>query len=385
MSTVTHTASFLHERRLAVVLPGFVVPCAALVFWLLGGGRPASAPVDQSGLGGLNTELPGAAVSRGRNLGSKLNARLSADSARGSELAFTPRRQLAGPGLNYGLQPGEAAPDSSRPDARATAAARQLMALQRQTYAEPAPASTFHPIDRGGEERPQRSAEQDELDRSLAELELLKAEYERRLRSSPAASAPPAARRRLKPTVLQPPSPNVVSSLAGSPSRASRSGFHTLSDAVPDETANALPAVVHTDQAVVSGGTVKLRLSEEARVNGQLLPRHTLVHGQCRLTGERLRIEVRGVQVNNRLLPVSLRAYDLDGTEGLFVPGVPTGDALRQSVQPGLNAAEALALTSHAGAAAAGVALQTGKSLLGRRARQVRITLKANHQILLKP
>lgn len=367
---------------MAVALPVFVVPCAALVFWLLGGGRPVSAPESPAGLGGLNTELPGAAPPR--PLAGKLDARLRADSAQPRSLAFAPGRVDTTAGLNYGLQPGAAGRDSSRGDAYARAAARQLASLQAQTYA-PAGAASRPPAGAGEEPPARRSAEQDELDRSLAELEVLKAEYQRRLQSSRPAAAARAARRREPATVVQPVGPAVVSSLAAGAGRPRRTGFYTLSDAAPNEAGNALPAVVHTDQAVASGGTVKLRLTEEARVNGQLLPRHTLVHGQCRLAGERLRIEVRGVQVHNRLLPVALRAYDLDGSEGLFVPGAPTGEALRQGVQPGLSAAEALAATPHPGAAAAGVALETGRSLLGRRTRQVRITLKANHQLLLKP
>ncbi len=81
---------------------------------------------------------------------------------------------------------------------------------------------------------------------------------------------------------------------------------------------------------------------------------------------------------------MSLKAYDLDGGEGLNIPGSMDRDAAKQGLASGTSSADLLTMSSSLGAQAAGIALQTGKALAGKKIKLVKIHLKANYKLLLK-
>ena len=72
---------------------------------------------------------------------------------------------------------------------------------------------------------------------------------------------------------------------------------------------------------------VRLRLLEEAAVDGVRLPRGTSLYGEASLDGVRLRIVVRSIRYQGRIFPLEAAAYDLDGQPGSTSP-------TRASVEP---------------------------------------------------
>ncbi|QIL78341.1 conjugative transposon protein TraM (plasmid) [Hymenobacter sp. HDW8] len=141
--------------------------------------------------------------------------------------------------------------------------------------------------------------------------------------------------------------------------------------------------MVHSDQVVVQGQTVKLRLLADVQLEGRVIPHNTVVYGVCQLSGQRLTIQVASIQHENSLVPVRLSAYDLDGGEGLNIPGSVERDAAKQGLAAGATSADLLTLSPSLGAQAAGIALQTGKALSSQKIRLVKINLKANYKLLL--
>lgn len=120
------------------------------------------------------------------------------------------------------------------------------------------------------------------------------------------------------------------------------------------------------------------------QLEGRIIPRNSFLYGSCDVSGNRLTIEATSVQVQNSVLPLSLKAYDMDGGEGLNIPGSINRDAAKQGLATGVSSADLLAMSPSLGAQAAGIALQTGKALAGKKIKLVKIHLKANYKLLLK-
>lgn len=192
-----------------------------------------------------------------------------------------------------------------------------------------------------------------------------------------------------------PPGMAAISQLGGSETHAlpanpsPDTGFHGI-DTPPsatgaDPTSPALAAAIHETQTVVAGGIVKMRLLEEYRVGGRILPKGSLVYGTCRVGGERLLIDVRSVTTQQTVLPVALSAYDLDGMEGLYIPGSISRDAARQGTSQAISQSlQFPVLTPSLGSQAAGAGIAAAQGLLSRKARLVKVTLQAGHALLLR-
>jgi conjugative transposon TraM protein len=148
--------------------------------------------------------------------------------------------------------------------------------------------------------------------------------------------------------------------------------------------ANALPAVVHETQTLVSGATVKLRLTNDVYVNGMLIPKDQFVFGEASLNGERLKIEISTIRYKNNILPVALSVYDLDGMEGVYMPGAITRDVAKQSTDQAIQSMGIASLDPSLGAQAASAGIQAAKSLIGKKAKLVKVTVKAGYQVLLR-
>ncbi len=97
--------------------------------------------------------------------------------------------------------------------------------------------------------------------------------------------------------------------------KGGKSGFKPKETAVP-----VIKAEVYETTTVLTGNRVKLRLLEEAWLNGVKIPVNTFLYGICEVSNERLQIEVLQIPVGERFVPVEITVCDLDGLPGLYVP-----------------------------------------------------------------
>ena len=174
---------------------------------------------------------------------------------------------------------------------------------------------------------------------------------------------------------------------AGSPVSALRfqtNGFFSLDEPVSISTDNAIQAVVHEDQVLVTGSTIKLRLTSDIYVAGTLIPKDSFVFGTASVNGERLLVEISSIRLNNSLFPVKLSVYDLDGQAGIYIPGSISRNVAKQSVSQDIQGLSLGSLDPSLGAQAASAGIQAAKTLLGKKARLVQVSVKAGYQILLK-
>jgi conjugative transposon TraM protein len=151
-----------------------------------------------------------------------------------------------------------------------------------------------------------------------------------------------------------------------------------------DQKGNAIQATVHQNQDIVSGSVVKLRLLDSVRVNGILIPNNEFIYGIATVDEERLKINIATLRYKNSILPVSLSAYDLDGLEGLYIPGAITRDSSKKGVDDAIQSLQIMTMDPSVSAQVAGAGITAAKGLFGRKVKQVRVKVKAGYQLLLR-
>ena len=147
---------------------------------------------------------------------------------------------------------------------------------------------------------------------------------------------------------------------------------------------NALEAVVDADQTIVSGSIIKLRLITDIFISGTLIPKGNCIYGITSLNDERLKIEINSIRNINSVFPVNLEVYDMDGLAGINIPGAIAGDVAKQSVDNGLQLVQLSSLDPSLKAQAAEVGINTVKSLMSKKVKQVKVFVKAGYKVLLK-
>jgi conjugative transposon TraM protein len=162
-------------------------------------------------------------------------------------------------------------------------------------------------------------------------------------------------------------------------------GFFGLDDSPVEQVdGNAIEAIVHDTQEIVDGSTIKIRLMQAIAIDGAAIQKDQFVYGRCSIKGERLTIEINSVRTGDALFPVTLMAYDLDGLEGIYIPGAIARDAAKQASDNALQNIQVMSLDPSIGAQAAAAGLEATKGLFSKKAKQVKVKVKAGYHILLK-
>ncbi len=184
---------------------------------------------------------------------------------------------------------------------------------------------------------------------------------------------------------------NVVSSLAAPPlpdSIPRNYGFATAVGGGQLAGANTIRACVAEDQTVTTGSRIKFRLLEPLQVGGVLVPINTLLFGTVRIEGQRMAVSVNSIESGGNILPVELAAYDMDGQAGLFVPNTAERTAMKEaaanigsgfgtSISFARSASQQLVMDVTRGV------LSGGSQYLATKMREVKVSVKANYQLLL--
>ncbi len=344
------------QRKFLLVLPLLVLPFLTLAFWALGGGRGQFEAVSGPHPG-LDTRLPEARFSDHEkqdkfSVYETLAKRLDSGNFSSPDFAF------------------KAAPESmaERHEERINERLDRIRAeLDR-------------PADPGPVKAPPRQRPSAGLDQDVSRLEGLI----RKIRS-PAETAPDPEIRQLDAVLekileVQDPGRNRETGRAeaGSSGRVLR-----VLAADSAGAGRAVRAVIHQDQTVISGSVVRLRICDSIYVGKTLIPENQLVYGEVTVNGERLKIGISSLRYGNAILPVALDAFDLDGLEGLYAPGALTRDAIKKGADDALQGLQLMTLDPSVSAQVAGAGLQAAKGLFRKKARQVKVKVRAGYHLLL--
>ncbi|HNP24914.1 MAG TPA: conjugative transposon protein TraM [Panacibacter sp.] len=162
-------------------------------------------------------------------------------------------------------------------------------------------------------------------------------------------------------------------------------GFYSLAGATAiEDSQNAIQAVIHETQTIVDGSTVKLRLVNDVFINGVRIPKDNFIYGIASLRGERLSIKITSVRYNNSLFPVELAVYDMDGLDGIYIPGAITRDVAKQSADRSMQTIGLTSLDPSWGAQAASAGIEAAKTLFSKKVKLIKVTVKAGYQVLLR-
>lgn len=92
------------------------------------------------------------------------------------------------------------------------------------------------------------------------------------------------------------------------------------------------------DQKVVDGQRVTVRLLDDYSVDGVFVPANTHLAAMCKVS-DRLELSVRSVEINGRILPLQLVAYDTDGMAGIYCPETSASRNSRRASSDAISAA----------------------------------------------
>lgn len=162
-------------------------------------------------------------------------------------------------------------------------------------------------------------------------------------------------------------------------------GFYSFSDDKELERAdqNAIEAIVAANQTIVNGAVVKLRLLNDVYINGKLVPKDVLVAGIATLDGERLTVEINSIRSGKSIYTVKLEVYDMDGLPGIYIPGTINREVAKESLNNSLSLADMTTLDPSLKAQATATGIGTIKSLVSKKAKLVRVQVKAGYKVLL--
>lgn len=164
----------------------------------------------------------------------------------------------------------------------------------------------------------------------------------------------------------------------------STTGFYGLDEPEPTTAPSGLTAVIEGNQQVLSGSTVQLRLAQTITIKGLIVPTNALVYGLASLSGERLKIKISSIRSGEHILPVNLQVYDLDGVEGLYIPGSISRNVTKQALGSQVQGLDIDLGGISLGAQAANAGMQIGRTLFGRKTRLTQVALQSGYKVILR-
>ena len=375
------SAEFERQRKRKVLLFAAILGCIFLVvLWFIF--RPAPVK-SQEGAAGINTSVPD-----GKAQATVGDKRKAAEQLRSEEQQQRRMMTLGDNSfslLDDGLKPAEEPAPADNPALRASEANR---AMQRQVQ--------------GFYAAPQRNAEVEALKEQVAALQSqLDAEEQYKLARKylgggvavdEEAVEQAKQRKDSRLSVMRPVREGEVEA-STLDTRADFTvernlGFLTAAGGVAHADTPTVRACVASTQVIRAGSTVQLRLLEAVRIDGVTIPRNTPLYSLATISGMRLQVVVSSVEYGGRIFAVEAVAYDMDGQPGLNVPNSRERTALKEALASvGQTAGTSVNVTRSAGqqmlSELARGGLQASSQYVAGKLREVKITLKANHQLLL--
>jgi conjugative transposon TraM protein len=384
------SAEFERQRKRKVLLFTAILGCIFfVVLWFIF--RPA--PVKpQEGAAGINTSVPD-----GKAQATVGDKRKAAEQLR-SEEQQQKRMMTLGDNsfslLDDGLKTPEELAPADNPAQRAAEANRDMQRQVQGFYAAPQRNAEVEAL------KEQVAALQSQLDAERQQpdpLELAEEQYKlaRKYLGGTTAdeeAGPTKPRRDSRLSVMRPVREGEVEASTLDP-RADFAvernlGFLTAAGRAAENQVPTVRACVAQTQVIRAGSTVQLRLLEVVRIDGVTIPRNTPLYGLATISGMRLQVTVSSVEYGGRIFAVEAVAYDLDGQPGLNVPNSRERTALKEALASvGQTAGTSVNVTRSAGqqvlSELARGGLQASSQYVAGKLREVKITLKANHQLLL--
>ncbi|MET6997870.1 conjugative transposon protein TraM [Chitinophaga defluvii] len=439
--TQSLSEEYLRKRRFAVIAPLIIFPFVTVIFSLLGGGKGVAAPM-QKGKDAFNYELPAPILQDDSRMG-KIDyyEKADRDSARWREIAkrdpyydkmnggnaadvhdldFNSYKKEGS--VNNSLKDGVVESpysDNSEPDKNVIRVQQKLAQLnkelQRKEDIQPLNKESLLPVKDSPSVIPAVPSEVGQLEKMMQVLQdgsqsdpemakldgmldkILDIQYPSRIQDKMKKQS--AEHKQLAYPVNRY-SEDIVPVSSLQPALSERNHypgdslvighqppnrFYSVDDDITSgEEDNAVSAEIPEYQTLVSGSTVKMRITSDVYIAGRLIPKNSCVYGVASINGERLQVEINSIRIDNSILPISLSAYDLDGMAGIYIPGAIARDVTKNSADQAIQGIPIMSMDPSLGVQAASAGIETAKSLLSKKVRLIKVNIKAGYQVLLK-
>lgn len=382
---------FERQRKRKVMLVGILlgVLCALFIWQLFSPG----AQTQVEGFAGINATVPD-----GRAQRTEGDKRKAAEQVR-TEEQQNRRMQTLGDNtfslMDDGLKPAQQSAPADDPVRRAAEANRVLHTQVQGFYAQPSRNAEVEAL----REQVEALSEQLEAARQQPDpLKLAEEQYKLAQKYLGGGQQPQAgegsekARLRGRVSVMCPVREGDIEATTLNPaadfSVQRNMGFLTAAGRKTERDAQSIRACVDRTQVIRAGSTVRLRLLDAVRIDDAVIPRNTPVYGAAAISGMRLQLVVSSIEYEGRIFPVEAAVYDLDGQPGLNVPDSKERTALKDALASvGQTAGMSVNVSHGAGQQVVGElargGLQASTRYISEKLREVKITLKANHRVLL--
>lgn len=380
-STIIQTETQFRQRRFFVVLPLLIVPFVTVTFWLMGGGV---ADPKQNGekKTGLNTQLPQAQtkIDSAKDKLTFYDA-ADADSAKRKEqIRMDPYRKdsVVKPLTHNNIPAREYKNENGQNiNEKIEQIRRQLSGVSSHSVAQAdklnTSASTAPVVERVASQ--QTDPEIAALNGTLEKI--LEIQHPERVKEKlPQKNA----------TVFVVTSEPAVTddTFFGQKDSAKKAPTFYQEKTELKSSSDAIQAVIDGEQILKTGALVKLRLLTDVYINGTRILSGSFIYGTAVMENERLKVHISSIRYENILLPVSLMVYDIDGLEGIYIPGSATREVLKESAEQGIESAGGLSFDASFKAQAIAAGIGAAKNLLRKKIKENPVTVKAGYKVLLR-
>ncbi len=112
---------------------------------------------------------------------------------------------------------------------------------------------------------------------------------------------------------------------------------------------NTLKAVIDQEGKFRNGDKVQIRILENNFYNDVPIYKNTTLHGLCNISENRLFVTISSINLGEKILPVRLTVYDMDGMKGIYIDGAYNSELRKDLINQGLSDAGKLGLRNTIG------------------------------------
>jgi hypothetical protein len=346
-----------NRRKLLLVLPILILPFLALGFYALGGGRADASLQGQNVRQGINTDLPDAQFKKvdpqdklslyelaGKDTSSNSN---QSDGAIGRNAD----QEILGSGFAGGTKGAD--PNEKLINDKLAQINKEINRPAEPTVYQSTPNRPPSQVVIGGDV--------DRLEKLMHSIQGGKAEDPEMQQLS-----------EMLDKIMSIQNPGSV------PEKAIKQFAHA------DSLFRAIPALIVNNQKAVQGATIRLRLQDTITLSGQLIPKGHDIYGTCRITNQRLMLDIKNIRLGTSIIPVDLSVYSLDGMPGVDAPEAMLVDAAGGGADDALRSMRFLTIDQSLVTQATSAGIDAAKSLFSKKIKSIKVKLKAGQAILLR-
>jgi conjugative transposon TraM protein len=411
MEKTNHSAKFLKQRKFLMILPVLTLPFMTLMFWAFSGGK-GNAMVQTDVHAGLNLKLPDAKFKDQKGL-NKLSfyEQAALDSAKTKEAEkLDPYWNKVSNDSNF--------QDSSKPlfndygmDANKRKVYDKLDELKKalnkseqasnynqqqsnpyslQSFSSSKEADRLQAMMQNMKEDKSEDPEITQLNSMLDKIMAIQNPEQKKNSDKPSSDKRLSVKTKKQKADISLLKSNATKTINNDTAVEgnTNNAFYSISDNMNDDddsvTANSIEAIIPETQTIVAGATIKLALSNDVTIKNVLLSAGAFVYGTASLSNERLKVSINSIRFENSILPVSLDVYDMDGQEGIYVPGSINRTVAKESANNVMSGMNATTIDPSIGAQAASAGIEAAKSLFSKKIKLIKMTVKAGYKVLLK-